>query len=132
MRVFADTSGLYAALVGNDVMHERAERICRKLIEREDEIHTTSYVVVETVSLLHARVGPPAVTGFRAAIEPLLEVLWVDADLHERAMVRLVDSASRRVSLVDHASFEAMAQLGLESVFGFDIHFEEAGFTLID
>lgn len=132
MRVFADTSGLFASLVGNDVMHEKAAGIFRRLIEREDEIHTTSYVVVETVSLLHARVGRPAVTAFRAVIEPLLQVLWVDADLHERAMARLVDSRTRRVSLVDHASFEAMTRLGLERAFGFDIHFEEAGFTLLE
>ncbi len=131
MRVFADTSGLFAALVGNDVMHEKAGRIFRRLIERGDEIHTSSYVVVETVSLLHARVGLPAVAGFRGAIEPLLEVAWIDADLHERAMVRLLDAGSKRASLVDHSSFEAMADLGLESVFGFDVHFEEAGFTLI-
>ena len=132
MRVFADTSGLFATLVGNDVMHEKAGRIFRAMIEREDEMHTTSHVVVETVSLLHARVGLPAVAGFRDTIEPLLEVTWVGDDLHERAMRRLLEAGSSRVSLVDHSSFEAMSDLGLEHAFGFDIHFEEAGFTMID
>ena len=100
MRVFADTSGLFAALVRNDWMHLRAKATMTQLLEKGAEIHLTSYVLIETMALLQARVGLKAARQFEHVFRPLLRIHWVDESLHDRAFRRLELRGSRGVSLV--------------------------------
>jgi predicted nucleic acid-binding protein len=132
LKVFADTSALYAALVKNDRMHDRAATILRKLIASGDELHTTSYVVAETHALLQSRSGLEAVVRFEHVIKPELAVRWVDADLHARAARRLIAIGQRSVGIVDCTSFELMTQLEIPTAFSFDGHFAEQGFALLE
>ena len=61
---------------------------------------------------------------------PLLEIVWVDAEWHARALQRLFTVGRKDVSLVDCLSFEVMEARNLQTAFAFDKHFEEIGFTL--
>ena len=63
MSVFADTSGLYALLVGSEAAHVDVVRTFRDIVDREQRIRTTSYVVVETMALLQHRIGIDQVLG---------------------------------------------------------------------
>ncbi len=129
MKVFADTSGLFASLVRNDRNHPRALEVMQRLLMEKHDLVTTSYVLTETVVLMQSRVGFEAVRELTRTLCPLMEVVWIDKRLHERAMVRLLGMARRRVGIVDCASFEVMGDLGIGSFFGFDGHFAEQGFT---
>jgi predicted nucleic acid-binding protein len=131
MRVFADTSGLFAALVRNDHMHVRAKAVLAHLIGARSELHVTSYVLLETESLLQARVGLDAARQFDHVYRPLLRIHWVDEPMHDRAFRRLELRESRSVSLVDCSSFVVMEAEGLRMVFGYDPHFAEEGFRVI-
>ena len=62
---------------------------------------------------------------------PVLVTLWVDEDLHRRAVSALSVAQRRRLSLVDCSSFESMRQAGLRRAFAFDAHFEEQGFEIL-
>ncbi len=131
MSVFADTSGLYALLVGSDDDHSGVVGAFRSVVSQQRPLRTTSYVVVETVALLQHRVGLEAVRDFDDHVFPLLSVEWVSDDLHRRGMRRLSRENRRRLSLVDCVSLEFMRQHAIENVLGLDRHFKEAGFVLL-
>jgi predicted nucleic acid-binding protein len=128
--VFVDTSALYAVLVRGDGAHERAARTFRALRAAEPRLVTSSAVLLETYALLGHRIGIDAVSGLRDALEPLLDVIWVDRRLHERALDRLIADAGRK-GLVDVISFVVMEELGIEAAFSFDSDFEAAGFRRV-
>lgn len=128
MRVFADTSALFALLVKNDVMAVRAGNTFRALLERNAEFHTTNYVLLETEALLQARVSLVAARRFHHEFAPLLRIRWVDALLHDRAFRRLELRNRRDISLVDSTSFVYMEDAGITPAFAYDRHFAEEGF----
>lgn len=129
--VFVDTSALIALLVANDRQHVAARRVFDHLEAHELSLKTSSYVLVETCALLQRRVGLEAVAAVRRDLAPLLDVVWVDAPLHEAALARVLTEQRRQLSLVDCVSFEIMEGAGIEQAFAFDRHFEDAGFELI-
>jgi predicted nucleic acid-binding protein len=129
--VFADTSGLLALLSDKDEHHAAAARAFRKLQARQSLLVTSSFILVETYALLGRRLGVEAVRAFRADLSPLLEVVWVDATLHEAGLDRLLKHRRRQLSLVDAVSFEVMTRRGLGEAFAFDPHFEQEGFALV-
>ena len=131
MSVFADTSGLFALLVGSEDGHAGVVRAFRGVVLQQRPLRTTSYVVVETVALLQRRVGLEAVRDFDDHVSPLLSMEWVSDELHRRGMRRLSRENRRRLSLVDCVSLEFMRQHAIDEVLGLDRHFEEAGHALL-
>ena len=131
MSVFADTSGLYALLVGSEAAHDDVVRTFRDIVDRKQRIRTISYVVVETMALLQHRIGIEPVRDFDEHVYPLLSVEWVSEELHRRGVRRLSRENRRRLSPVDCVSFEFMRQQGIDQVLGLDPHFVEAGHTLL-
>jgi len=129
--VFIDTSAAYALLVASDSNHERAAGTFRDLKERTRPLVTTSYVLVEAYALLGRRVGLTAVKAFHSDFEPLLSVLWVDKELHERGVDLLVARNVADLSLVDAVSFLTLRDGDIEEVFAYDQHFADEGFRLV-
>jgi predicted nucleic acid-binding protein len=72
-----------------------------------------------------------ALRCFQEDIMPLCQVHWVSPNLHAAALSALLAADRRRLSLVDCTSFEIMRRLGLRTVFAFDCHFAEQGFTCL-
>ena len=128
-RVFIDTSAILALLVPTDVAHERASRVFERLRAGECLLMTTSYTLVETYALLSRRFGRRAAASFRSAFAPLLEIFWVDEELHERGLDLLFQRPSG-VSLVDAVSFVCIRNARVHEVFAFDRHFEQEGFPI--
>ncbi len=130
MKIFADTSGLFALLVKNDYMHVRAGKNFKYFAENKARLVTSSFILVETMALLQRRVSLEAVQDFHTKIYPLLEVIWVGEDLYARSIQRLLLSNAKDISLVDCLSFEIMEFQEITHAFTFDKHFEEQGFTI--
>jgi uncharacterized protein len=130
-RVFADTSALYALLVGTDVNHSAAAQVFSRLQRDQSSLITSSYVLIETYALLGRRVGRPAMASFRSGFAPLLDVVWVDASLHEAALDLLFARKGADVSLVDAVSFLLISRERIEGVFAYDRHFAVEGFTVL-
>jgi predicted nucleic acid-binding protein len=129
--VFVDTSAILALLASNDLMHQQARRSFAYCTEHGAQLVTSSYVLVETLALLQNRIGLQAVSDFQLKFLPLLEVIWADADWHNRAMQRLLSHGKRTLSLVDCLSFEIMESLDIKLAYSFDKHFREYGFELV-
>lgn len=130
MIVFADTSALFALLVRDDRMHLKASKNFAWFAAQGVQLITSSYVLVETIALLQRRIGLPAVNDFNAKIAPVLEIVWVDAEWHSRAMQRLITQRRGDLSLVDCLSFEIMEAREITVAYAFDRHFSDNGFSL--
>jgi predicted nucleic acid-binding protein len=130
MIVFADTSGLFALLVQDDFMHVRARANFEHFAENNTHLLTSSYVLLETLTLLQRRVSLEAVWDFNRKILPILDVVWVDEEWHGRAVQRLHVEGNRNVSLTDCLSFEIMDAREINTAFTFDRHFTERGFAI--
>jgi uncharacterized protein len=128
---FVDTSALLAVLDADDAQHARASRVWSDLVGSDEDLLTTSYVLVETFALVQARLGLGATRLLNDDVVPILRVTWVDEGLHRAAMTALLTAQRRELSLVDCVSFEAMRRLGAERAFAFDRHFRQQGFALI-
>jgi len=130
-RVLIDTSAIFAFLVADDVAHGEALRLMGVLRERGARLITTSYVLVESYALVGRRVGPDGIAALRDALAPLIEVVWINRVRHDRALDRLQEAGTRRLSLVDCSCFVVCEELGIETAFAFDRHFERAGLKLL-
>ncbi len=132
MTVFVDTSAFYAVIDADDDRHPTAKHAWEGLLDERDTLHTTNYVLVETIALLQSRIGMEGVRTFTADVMPVLAVMWVDEGTHRWAHHALLISSRRALSLVDCVSFEVMRRQGIDRAFCFDEHFAEQGFQVID
>jgi predicted nucleic acid-binding protein len=131
LTVFIDTSAILAVLDADDLHHSEADVIWQRLLGSDEQLLTTSYVLVETFALVQRRLGMVAVRAVEREIGPLLKVQWLDAEIHQAAMARLLSASRRSLSLVDCSSFETMGRHGIHRAFAFDGHFSEQGFELL-
>lgn len=131
MRVFIDTSALYALLDGDDTHHPRARRAWIELLKAEHTLVTSNYVLVETSALLQSRLGMEAIRAFHADMLPLINIEFVASGTHRSGVAALLSASRRDLSLVDCVSFEVMRTSGINTAFAFDRHFKEQGFNLV-
>ncbi len=131
MAVFIDTSAAFAALDADDLNHETAMATWASISAEGEVPITSNYVLVEAVALIARRLGFQAVRGFHGRLAPLLEVHWVDQDLHDTAVAAMLTAGRRDLSLVDCVSFELMRRLRVDTAFTFDENFRQQGFRLI-
>jgi predicted nucleic acid-binding protein len=129
LSVFVDTSAWYALASASDREHAAAADIYRHLLDRDQELVTTSYVLAETMGLIQHRLGLRPLERFAAAAATV-EVVWVDRELHRKAEALLFSRRRRGVNVVDAASFAAMRERGLRIAFAFDDDFRREGFDL--
>jgi predicted nucleic acid-binding protein len=130
-RVFVDTSAILALVNPNDEHHRQARKGFESLSTRKAGLVTSSYVLLETYSLLARRMGLAAMQAFRGDFAPLLEVAWVDEKVHDAALDLLVERRKRGLSLVDTTSFVVMRNARLDEVFCIDPDFEDEGFLIV-
>jgi uncharacterized protein len=129
--VFVDTSAILAVMDADDSSHERAAAAWRKLLSDEEPLVTTSYVVVEVFALVQRRLGIDAVRALESDVMPVLQVIWIDADVHRRAVAAVLATGSKRLSLVDCSSFEIMREQNIRQAFTLDRDFIAQGFDAV-
>ena len=130
-RIFVDTSAVCALMDKNDKFHRAAADNFSQFAADTTVLACSSYVVLETVALLQSRIGMGPVKKWQSEFQPILEIVWVDADLHEKALTALIAAQDRSISLTDWTSFEIMRERGIEEAFSFDRHFSQRGFNLL-
>ena len=97
----------------------------------EQNVVTTNYILVETFALAQSRLGLEAIKEFQEDMVPVLSVEFVTPEIHRLGIAALLAASRRGLSLVDCISFEVMRDLGIKSVFTFDGHFQQYGFSPI-
>jgi predicted nucleic acid-binding protein len=127
-QVFIDTSAFYALMDSSDQYHHQAGKLWHALLDKEILLNTTNYITVETGALLQNRLGFEAAELWYRDILGVVDVLWVEQTAHQMAYELWLSLGRRKLSLVDCVSFVTMRSHQIESIFGFDKHFEEQGF----
>lgn len=131
LSIVVDTSGIYAFLVHTQTGHADVVETVRRVLDDGRDLSTTSYVVLETISLVQHRVGLAPLHDFVEHVMPMLSVTWVAEALHRRGVQRMFRENRRRLSLVDCVSFEFMRERGLREALALDSDFVGAGFRVL-
>lgn len=103
MTVFVDTSAVYALLDADDAHDEQSAKVWYELLDGDDRL------VLDDILRI-------------------MDIVWIDEDIHARAVAAMLAAGRRKLSLVDCASFEVMRSAGIRSAFTLDRHFAEQGF----
>ncbi len=131
MRVFVDTSALYALLDADDANHRSAAEQWAILVEERHELICTGAILAEATALMQSRLGVEAVQALAGSLQPVLSVLWTGAEEHDRALGAVLAARRRSLPLVDCISFDCMRELGISRAFTFDHHFRERGLHVL-
>lgn len=92
------------------------------------DLLTHNYVLVECAALLQRRLGPSVTRAFFHHVEPVIRVVYVDAELHRAAAGAFLAALRRRSSFVDWVSFELMRRMRIDTALAFDRDFRDEGF----
>ena len=130
--VFIDTSAFYALMDRSDSYHQTAKKLWTFLLDEEICFKTTNYIIIETLALLQNRLGFEAAHLYSSDILELVDILWVNEPRHNLAIELWLSLGRKKLSLVDCVSFITMRHYRLENVFGFDRHFDQQGFNILD
>jgi predicted nucleic acid-binding protein len=128
--IFVDTSALYALFDQGDRFHQAAANVFSRFSPDSMLLVSSSYVVLETLNLLQTRIGMSAVRKWKTEFQPILEIIWVDRQLHEQALIALIAANRPGISLTDWTSFGIMRERDIEDAFSFDRHFSQQGFNI--
>ena|ERR1051326_3085852 len=128
--VFVDTGAFLARYVARDQFHAEAVKQWKDLGARRWPCFTSSFVLAEVFTLLARR------TEYRFAVmkareihdSDRLTILRPGEEEEAEAINWFEKYADQEVSFVDCLSFALMKRKRLKRVFGFDAHFDRAGF----
>ena len=132
MSIFIDTSAFYAMLDADDTNHEKAKAVWQSILESDETLATSNYIIVETFALLKNRLGQKAVRSYQENILPIVVTAWVEQSVHSAGVAAALAVGKNGPSLVDCVSFEIIRQYGMTEIFAFDQHFIDHGFTLMN
>lgn len=129
-QVVVDTSAFYALLSATDAFHTRAAETYERLLDREVELWTTSYILVELTALAHRRLGFNALQTSMQTVQRFFKIYWVDQATHWAAWRQFTTSQGAGLSFVDCTTL-LVAQRLQAHIFTFDKGFAAAGVPIL-
>ena len=126
--MLVDTSGFFCFLDESDHRHGDAV----KFFQSADLRLTTSYVLAEFIPLCYSRrLNQKKTLSFASTLlaNPLIEIVWVNENLHREAFALLQKRQDKTYSLCDAVSFIVMRDRSITEALTTDIHFKQEGFT---
>ena len=129
-KVLIDTSAFYALLSSEDLFHKQAGDAFELLVNRNLSLWTTSYTLVETLALVHSRLGAQIVLEFAHWQRSNVETYCVLQDVHDEALERYIQNEAKGLSFVDCTT--AIASRDLDAhIFTFDGGFARSGLPVV-
>lgn len=125
-RIVFDTSAFYALISRTDSLHSQAILSYKRILDWEWETWTTSYVLVETQTLIHDRLGFECLKTFIETVPDIMRILWVESSITEEALKRMLANKGQKLSFVDWTTVVASEKLRA-SAFSFNDMLNEAG-----
>jgi predicted nucleic acid-binding protein len=122
-----DTSGFFS-------LHDKAAKHNALAVEIYQKSHlrlTTNYVLAEYTALaLIRRMRQEKVIAFSESVlsDETIEIVWVDEDLHTKAVELLKNRQDKTYSLCDAVSFVVMRERGIAEALTTDGHFAQESF----
>lgn len=128
--IFCDTSAIYALADPLDLRHREARDLLEEAVKAGERFVTHNYVLVEALAVLQRRLGHTAAALFARSVSAF-DIVWVEPEIHQKAVAKFLERARRQVSFVDEVSFLVMKSRDIETAFCFDPDFEREGFRLL-
>ena len=128
--ILVDTSAIFALVSPDDRFHTQSRDTFSELVERGDQLYTTSYVLVESSALIHQRLGFEVLRTFIQSVQGVWETVWIDQSTHEEIWDRMRAKDGVRLSLVDW-SVIVSAERTRSAIFAFDSDFSLEGLEVI-
>ena len=129
---YVDSSAFFAIISPSDKNHQAAVATWLELGKKREHLVISHYVMIETITLLHARLGAAAVEKYLGDIQPVIEVVWAEVGSHVAAVTAMLAHPGKGgPSLVDCMSFEVIRERRITDVFTYDRHFDGHGFRII-
>lgn len=131
-KVFIDTSAFKALVDSRDLFHESAINTLNRLVDEGCEMATSNYIIDECLTLLRVKCSLESAIEFKRFLmnaDPEIKILRIKVS-HEVGAWKWFTKDWSKLSFTDCVSFVQMKELGIKRVFGFDKHFEKAGFIL--
>ncbi|MGA8849781.1 MAG: hypothetical protein WB564_08195 [Dehalococcoidia bacterium] len=130
-RVIIDSSAFLALLSKNDTNHTLAVEAYGRLVDREQELWTTSSTLVTIVGFILERFGIESLRVFNDSIKGIIHIFWVDGTPYRDAL-ELILSRSLGNDLDIEGSLTVVAARCLQAhVFGFRKCFSEVGIATL-
>lgn len=133
MRVFIDTSAIYALEDADDRRHQEARTIQRWCLTARPQLFTTHHILDESVTLIGARLLPAQAARFARSLlsSQIVRIVRTDEAVEQAALNLYERFQDARLSFTDCLSFAVMRVLDITMAFAFDRHFERAGFEIL-
>jgi predicted nucleic acid-binding protein len=129
--IFIDSSAFYSILDIDDKNHSKGRGFWDDLLKTDEVLFTTNYVLIETTALVQRRIGLAAVRALHDEFAPALRIEWISEEDHSRGVDAALIAGRRKLSVIDCISFRCIRRHHSSSVFTFDDHFREQGFTVV-
>ena len=130
-KIFIDTSGFKAFIDPKDDFYAMAARMMVNFQLSKPYFVTSNYVIDETATLIRSRCKKEIFLNFKEYLinSRILHINRVTHQDEAEAWIWMEKDWSR-LSFTDCVSFAQLKRLEINRVFGFDHHFEQAGFIL--
>ena len=130
--IFVDTGALVGRYLPKDQHHENAIVGWQQILSDRIPYGTSNFVITETLTLIGRK------ASYRFAVETgrliysasTLKIWRPDLTDETQALSFFEKLADQKVSFTDCVSFSLMRRHRVTRVFGFDHHFEAAGFSI--
>jgi predicted nucleic acid-binding protein len=113
-----------------DNFHIMAKDYFSEILEEDNTLYSSNYIIVETIALVQNRLGINATRLFIQNILPLVNISWIDSTIHNTVINNLISLQYQEISLVDFSSFHIMRHHDIYNAFTFDNHFKSQGFKI--
>ncbi|NCS68131.1 PIN domain-containing protein [Candidatus Peregrinibacteria bacterium] len=122
MTIFIDTSALLALINSKDEFHKSALNFVKQY---HPDLVTSSWVIEEFISHLHARYGVKEAYNGTDFIKDLkaLKIVYLDKEKLDKIFSIYHEKGSSRISLVDVSNVVIMKDESLKEIFSFDRQF---------
>ena len=130
--LFIDTGPLVGRVLPRDQHYHASRKGWGTLEDLNTKLFSSEHVLDEAVTLLARQAGSNYAVRWAREHLASQELVWLETtreDLQE-ALRWLDKFADQKLSFTDCLSFSLMRRQGIQTVFGFDQHFELAGFEL--
>ena len=132
-KIFVDTSGWVALFVKKDINHRKAVSVFEELKKFKALIHTSDYVIDETITTILARGNhkQSVIAGKALFSSEIIKNIYVAPEYLEPAWKLYQKYKDKEFSFTDVTSFTIVKYLDIKKVFSFDNDFRQAGINVI-
>lgn len=129
-RVTLDRSAFYVLLSLDDTNHQLATSTYERLIDREQELWTTSCILTEVLSFARDRHGSEIMRILAESLRDVVHIYWVDGSVFEEAWNKMIDGHSPELNMVDFIT-SVVARRLRSYLFTFNKGFAELGIPIL-